>query len=212
MTDLKELTAGVVAAYVGNTKVGAGDLPALIQNIYATLGGLDQPDLAPAQDAAKKLTAAQIRKSVTDEAIISFEDGKAYRTLKRHLTLHGLTPQAYRSKWGLPADYPITAPSYSAKRSELARHMGLGRRAALSTANEPVPTPAVPEPVPQQAFEARSSPESAPSSIVDAAVVVKAVAKTSKSAKAKPAAASAPRTPPKVRPPKAIDPASDEFT
>lgn len=87
------------------------------------------------------MSAAQIRKSVTHDHIVSFEDGRPYKTLRRHLTLRGLSPEAYREKWGLPRDYPMTAASYSAQRSELARALGLGQqrrkdRTAV-TANEP---------------------------------------------------------------------------
>jgi predicted transcriptional regulator len=77
--------------------------------------------------AVEKPTAAQIRKSISDEGIVSFIDGKPYKTLKRHLTKHGLTPQAYRQRYGLPADYPMVAPGYAAQRSALAKEIGLGR-------------------------------------------------------------------------------------
>ena len=80
----------------------------------------------PAADQIEKPTPAQIKKSITPDALISFEDGKSYKTLRRHLTLRGLTPEAYRAKYGLSADYPMTAASYSAQRSELARALGLG--------------------------------------------------------------------------------------
>ena len=88
----------------------------------------------------EKPTAAQIKKSVTHDGIISFEDGKTYKTMRRHLTLRGLTPEAYRAKYGLPTDYPMTSAAYSAQRSELARSLGLGnqrRKAAPKAAEAP---------------------------------------------------------------------------
>jgi len=87
--------------------------------------GEEQP--APTQDS-RKTTPAQVRKSIMPEALISFEDGKPYRLLKRHLRTLGLTPEEYRAKWGLPADYPMTAPGYAAKRSEFAKAAGFGRK------------------------------------------------------------------------------------
>ncbi|MDX8450669.1 MucR family transcriptional regulator [Mesorhizobium sp. VK25A] len=124
---LIELTAEVVSAYVSNNPVPVGDLPALIDRVHGALksaGG----------DAAEKpeaLTpAVPIRKSVTPDYIISLEDGKKFKSLKRHLSVHyGLTPDEYRAKWGLPADYPMVAPNYAAARSSLAKSMGLGRKA-----------------------------------------------------------------------------------
>ena len=84
--------------------------------------------------AERKLTPAQIRRSIREDVLISFEDGKPYKQLKRHLSSHGLTPHAYREKWGLPPDYPMTAPSYSAQRSALAKAAGLGKRTRRSSA------------------------------------------------------------------------------
>ncbi len=125
--DQIELTVDIVSAYVSNNHIQAVDLPALIGTIHAALGDLSKP-VEQAEAPAEKLTPAQIRKSITPDALISFIDGKPYKTLKRHLTKHGLDFQAYRQRFGLPADYPATAASYSAKRSELARSLGLGRK------------------------------------------------------------------------------------
>jgi len=93
---------------------------------------------APPKDSVEKPTAAQIKKSITPDGLVSFEDGKSYKTLRRHLTIRGLTPEAYRAKYGLPVDYPMTAPSYSAQRSALAKSLGLGqfRRGAAADATE----------------------------------------------------------------------------
>lgn len=133
-------TAGIVAAYVSNNHVQVGELPALIAATHAALVGLGQPT-APAEPEVEKPTSAQIRKSISDDGIVSFIDGKSYKTLKRHLTGHGLDPRAYRERYGLPTDYPMVAPSYAAKRSELARSIGLGRKGV----EEPQPEAAVDE-------------------------------------------------------------------
>ncbi|MEE7477394.1 MucR family transcriptional regulator [Methylobacterium hispanicum] len=129
-------TAGIVAAHVSNNHVQVGELPGLIAGTHAALVGLGQPT-APAEPEVEKPSAAQIRKSVTDEGLISFIGGKSYKTLKRHLTGHGLDPRAYRERYGLPADYPMVAPAYAAQRSTLARSIGLGRKAAVDVEPEP---------------------------------------------------------------------------
>ncbi|CDX57677.1 Transcriptional regulatory protein ros [Mesorhizobium plurifarium] len=124
---LIELTAEVVSAYVSNNPVPVGNLPALIDSVHEALesaggGAAEKPEaLTP---------AVPIRKSVTPDYIISLEDGKKFKSLKRHLSVHyGLTPDEYRAKWGLPSDYPMVAPNYAAARSSLAKSMGLGRKA-----------------------------------------------------------------------------------
>ncbi|WP_244032727.1 MucR family transcriptional regulator [Methylobacterium sp. E-016] len=133
--DVIAMMAGIVSAYVSNNHIQASELPSLIGSVHAALSHLggDEPAASPEPE---KLTPAQIRKSITPDAIISFEDGKGYKTMRRHLTLRGLTAEAYRAKWGLPADYPMVTTSYSAKRSELAKSLGLGqlRRKAASEA------------------------------------------------------------------------------
>lgn len=123
---LIELTAGIVAAYVENNTVAVADLPGLIKATHDALGGVGQPAGTPAGEDHPKATAAQIRKSITHEALISFEDGKSYKTLKRHLSTMGLTVEEYKKKWGLPNDYPTTAPAYSEARSAMAKSLGLG--------------------------------------------------------------------------------------
>ena len=124
---LAEFTSEVVAAYVKQNHIQPSELPALIASVHATLGGLGKPE-APAVEPTKLVPPVSIRKSITDEHLISMEDGKRYKSLKRHLSTYGLTPNEYRAKWGLPSDYPMVAPSYAARRSELAKTLGLGRK------------------------------------------------------------------------------------
>jgi predicted transcriptional regulator len=135
------LTADIVSAYVSNNHVAPGDLPALIATTHAALTGLGKAEPAAAP-AVEKLTPAQVRKSITHDALISFIDGRPYKTLKRHLTGHGLTIETYRERYGLPRDYPSTAAGYSAQRSELAKSLGLGqqRRKAAPKAAAPAET------------------------------------------------------------------------
>lgn len=126
---LIELTADVVAAYVSNNPVPAGELPNLIADVHAALGrvgGGTEP--APAD---KQKPAVNPKRSVHDDYIVCLEDGKKFKSLKRHLmTHHSMTPEEYREKWNLPRDYPMVAPSYAAARSSLAKQMGLGRKPA----------------------------------------------------------------------------------
>ncbi|MBE1208394.1 MucR family transcriptional regulator [Aminobacter carboxidus] len=124
---LIELTADIVAAYVSNNPVPVGDLAGLIAQIHSSISKLDTP-LAPEQETPTPRMS--IKKTVTPDYIISLEDGKRYQTLKRHLSGLGLTPDTYRAKWSLPQDYPMVAPAYSARRSELAKSIGLGRKPA----------------------------------------------------------------------------------
>lgn len=114
----------IVCAYVSNNSIPVSDLPKLIEQVH---GALNVQAVAEPAGPAKP-SAAEIRKSITHEALISFEDGKPYKTLRRHLTLRGLTPEAYRAKWGLSPDYPMTAQAYSDKRSQLAMSLGLGQQ------------------------------------------------------------------------------------
>src|ERR1019366_9399372 len=151
--NLKELTASIVASYVEMNKIAAADLPTRITSTYSALRGASQP-AAPENEAVAKPTAAQIRKSITPDALISFIDGKPYKMLKRHLTTHGLTGKAYQERYGLQSNYPLTALSYSAARSALAKKMGLGRKAT--------PEPATPAPV-----ATKGSPRAAPKSPKD---------------------------------------------
>ena len=130
------LTADVVSAYVANNSVPVTELSGLVASVHAALARLGD---RTAQLAEKPVPPVPIKKTITPDAIISLEDGKPYKTLKRHLTGRGLTPQQYREKWGLPADYPMIAPNYSNQRSELAKASGLGanRRRQAAKATEP---------------------------------------------------------------------------
>jgi predicted transcriptional regulator len=126
-----ELTADVVSAYVANNPVPANELPALIQQIHQTLSSLGSNGSSTEPAGEKQKPAVPIKKSVTPDYIISLEDGRQFKSLKRYLqTSHGMTPDDYRAKWNLPSDYPMVAPNYAAQRSALAKTMGLGRKAA----------------------------------------------------------------------------------
>ncbi|GEP07495.1 MucR family transcriptional regulator [Methylobacterium oxalidis] len=122
-----ELTSNIISAYVSNNSVRASDLPGLIAQVHSALTGLENAGTT-SEPVVEKPTPAQIKKSITNDALISFEDGKPYKTLKRHLTRMGLTPEEYRAKYGLPRDYPMVAPSYSEQRSSLAKSTGLGQQ------------------------------------------------------------------------------------
>jgi predicted transcriptional regulator len=135
---LLELTADIVSAYVANNPIPAADLPSLIGDVRAALGKLSTDGVEPAQESQKP--AVNPKRSIHDEHLICLEDGKKFKSLKRHLfTHHGMTPDEYRTKWNLSADYPMVAPGYSAARSELAKQMGLGRK---PSSPEPVATAA----------------------------------------------------------------------
>ena len=125
-TNFIKLAADIVSAFVSNNSVPATDLPALIGSVHSALQNVGNP--AQTQLTEKPTPAVPVKKSITPDAIISLEDGKPYKSLKRHLTGRGLTPHQYREKWGLPRDYPMVAPSYAAKRSELAKSFGLGQQ------------------------------------------------------------------------------------
>ena len=127
--DLIDLSADIVCAYVSHNALSVTDLPKLIADVHAALRGLGS---APVAEAAEELKpAVPVKKSIAADYIICLEDGKKFKSLKRHLRTHyNLSPEEYREKWGLPADYPMVAPSYSATRSKLAKDNGLGRKAA----------------------------------------------------------------------------------
>jgi predicted transcriptional regulator len=126
-SDLLALTTEIVAAHVSNNTVALGDLPHLINQVYNSLASVGG---APAAPAAKPQPAVNIKKSVHPDYIICLEDGKKLKMLKRHLkTAYNMSPEAYRERWGLPADYPMVAPNYARQRSRLAKEIGLGTRA-----------------------------------------------------------------------------------
>lgn len=123
--DFMGLTTDIVSAYVSKNNVPASELAVLIASVHASLSGLGQQAAAPEED--HKVTPAQIRKSITPDYLMSFLDGKPYKSLKRHLTSNGLTPDDYRKRFGLGHDYPMVAAAYAAARSELAKSLGLGQ-------------------------------------------------------------------------------------
>ena len=129
--DILKLTSEIVAAYVRNNPVPAAEVPAMIKSVHSTLGGLAasvQADGSPVQKPA-----ISIKRSITPEYIVCLEDGKKLKMLKRYLrSNYGLTPEEYRAKWNLPADYPMVAPNYARQRSEFAKKIGLGRGASSS--------------------------------------------------------------------------------
>ncbi len=123
---LMELTADIVSAHVGHNRVDAGDVPKLIKTVYNALAGTGQPAPAPQEALQPKVS---IRSSLKPDAITCLDCGAKMKMLKRHLvTDHGLTPDAYRARWGLLSDYPMVAPEYSGRRRELAKKIGLGRK------------------------------------------------------------------------------------
>src|SRR5215217_3641797 len=127
-TGVLELTSDIVASYVSNNSVPQGDLAGLINSVRAALSGTMNGKGATEETQALK-PPVPISKTVRHEYIISLEDGRQYRTLRRHLDKRGLTPEQYRAKWGLRPDYPMVAPAYSEKRSQLAKASGLGQKA-----------------------------------------------------------------------------------
>ena len=122
-----ELTASIVSAFVSNNSVAAGDIPALINQIHSALlrvsSGTKEQSVEPLKPAVSP------KKSITPDYLVCLEDGKKFKSLKRHLrTQYNMTPEQYREKWGLAPDYPMVAPNYAAARSKLARDMGLGQQ------------------------------------------------------------------------------------
>ena len=142
---LVEMTTDIISAYLGQNKIAVADLPALIKSIHGAL--TDVATGAPEVAAEKREPAVSIRRSITPDFLICLEDGRKFKSLKRHLrTKYDLSPEDYRARWGLPKDYPMVAPSYAAARSELAKKMGLGaggrQPAAKPVAKAPAKAPA----------------------------------------------------------------------
>ena len=138
-SELIELTADIASAYVENNTVAANELPALIASIHSALANIDTP---PVVAEPARTPAVSIKKSIGDDYLICLEDGRKFKSLKRHLrTKYNLSPEDYRTKWGLPKDYPMVAPAYAAARSALAKKMGLGQggRQAAKAAVPAVP-------------------------------------------------------------------------
>jgi predicted transcriptional regulator len=122
-----DMTAEMVAAFVSNNSVPSSGLAALIQTIHDALTNLANGAATPAAKEEPKEPAVPIRKSIAPDYLICLDDGKKFKSLKRHLAALGMTPEQYRAKWKLPSDYPMVAPEYAAKRSELAKAIGLGQ-------------------------------------------------------------------------------------
>jgi len=125
--DFIGLTASIVSAYVSNNPVPAGDLPALISHVHSALLNVSEGRAMVAAEPSKP--AISVKRSVTDDYLVCLEDGKRFKSLKRHLrTRYNMSPEQYREKWGLPPDYPMVAPNYAQARSRLAKQMGLGQQ------------------------------------------------------------------------------------
>jgi len=122
-----QLTANIVSAYVSNNTVPSGEIPSLISQVYSALVRVSAGQAAAAAVPLKP--AVPVKRSITAEYIVCLEDGKKFKSLRRHLrTQYDMTPEKYREKWGLPPDYPMVAPNYAAARSQLAKKMGLGQQ------------------------------------------------------------------------------------
>jgi predicted transcriptional regulator len=120
------MTTDIVSAYVGNNSVAAADLPALIQSVHKALSGVSSG--VETVEVVAKEPAVSVKKSITPDFLVCLEDGRKFKSLKRHLrTKYNMSPEDYRAKWGLPKDYPMVAPNYAAARSNLAKQMGLGQ-------------------------------------------------------------------------------------
>lgn len=130
--DYLALSVDIVSAFVSNNPVPAPELPGLIAAIHATLHGLGEPAITPIEELRP---AVPVRRSVQPDFIVCLEDGKKFKSLKRHLrTAYNMSPEDYRAKWGLNADYPMVAPNYASQRSELAKKMGLGQQRSRAAA------------------------------------------------------------------------------
>ena len=123
--ELAELTSEIVSAYVTNNKLPSSELPEIIASVHEALRGLGEKK---APEPEKLTPIVPIKKSITPDYLVSLEDGRHYKSLKRHLSGRGLTPIEYREKWGLARDYPMVAPNYAKQRSELAKALGLGQQ------------------------------------------------------------------------------------
>jgi predicted transcriptional regulator len=128
-SEMIELAADIVSAYVSNNSVPVGDLAALIGDVHAALTRVAGGIAAPVVAIEAQKPATSVKKSITPDYLICLEDGKKFKSLKRHLrSQYNISPEQYREKWGLPADYPMVAPNYAEARSQLAKKMGLGQQ------------------------------------------------------------------------------------
>lgn len=124
---LIDMTAEIVSAYVGNNEISAAELPSLIQQVYVSLADVSQGVAFSDNEPLKPAIA--VKRSISSDYIVCLEDGKKFKSLKRHLRAHyDMSPDEYRTKWGLPKDYPMVAPNYAQARSTLAKQMGLGQK------------------------------------------------------------------------------------
>ena len=152
--DLTSLTADIVSAYVAYNALSGEKIPDLISSVYGALSRASVQAIEPEKVELKP--AVSIKKSITPEYIICLEDGHKFKSLKRHLKSHyDMSPEEYREKWGLPHDYPMVAPAYAAARSNLAKNMGLGRRAIVVAVEPEAPAPI--EPAKGRAKQTRKS-------------------------------------------------------
>ncbi len=126
-SDPIELAADVVVAFVSNNSLPVGELPALIHAVHTSIMRLVEGPQSGAQQVEEKAPAVSVRKSITPDYLICLDDGKRFRSLRRHLTTLGMTPEQYREKWRLPADYPMVVPNYAAQRSAMAKSIGFGQ-------------------------------------------------------------------------------------
>ena len=125
-TDTLDMTADIVSAFVGNNSVPASELPSLIHSVYQALNTISSGEETKVE--APKEPAVSVKKSISADFIVCLEDGRKFKSLKRHLrTKYGMSPEEYRAKWNLPKDYPMVAPAYAKARSDLAKQMGLGQ-------------------------------------------------------------------------------------
>lgn len=156
--EIIERTADIVSAYVGANAIAPADLPGFIRQVHEALAGLARGDgAAPVAEPQKP--AISIRKSITPDHLISLEDGRPYKSLRRHLrTRYGMSPEDYRAKWRLPKDYPMVAPNYAATRSAMAKSMGLGQGGRPAKVAPPAKK-TVPKASPSAAPKPRSRPK-----------------------------------------------------
>jgi len=138
---LLDMTVGIVANFVSNNRVSPDELPGLISTVHSSLSNVGQP-MEPEVEARERLTPGAIRKLVTHDGIVSLIDGRKFKSMKRHLSLQGYTPESYREHFGLPKDFPMVSPEYAAARSALAKSMGLGQGGRQPKKADPAARPA----------------------------------------------------------------------
>jgi predicted transcriptional regulator len=206
--NLTQLTVDLLGAYVANNQVQHGDLAQLIHSTHAALKGIESPE-PPTPEEPQHKPAVSLRKSLGSKThIISMIDGKAYQTLKRHLSKHDLTPDQYRERYGLPKSYPMVAPAYSEARRAIAEKLGLGRKVTSKQDANPAEEPAEAEasPAPKRAGRPAKAATAAEAKPAESAKVPRGTAKTPPAASAKPRAAKA--TPSKTSTPAGAAPSS----